>query len=588
MLGLVFLALLVVLWRRGALLPARHVRPSLSMPPSAPGRSPSTLEDDADPEEESRLWSPPKTEIGRPGSDALIDYLLAGSEDESQEASAVDLAQAILDAPPLAGAWRRLTTAHAGKPPPAEFLRVMRSIPEFRNLVARFRSDPGFQRLLARFADRRDVQAMMRGATLAGSDARPAASGQRPAATRVTARKPPGAASLADLPSAFRLAGTPPGSAGERGVGSAAEKRYSAESMENVVSMHGRGSREEIGARHEPTQRVRASVTEAQVALPVIRAHDVTPGLLPVARAGPSERIQRLLEVYPWLASLQPASLSNLAMGDFIDRFGLWGGCFYLRIWQECQTACLSDVRPAPAKCEFSPPWDSCLEWKDSTSDPRKECIPQCLSQAPCQVPAAVREEYCVDRWSRCCDQDGNCSDCPPCTSPHHDHRFCGPLAPGAGPPVPSPTPVARSTEPARAIENIGVRLPGDLFGYAVRMPDTGAIGAVLGRVDDAVYSQIRSQAEAAAQRAFVETWTRLRDSGAWNNDSVVVAIVAATAAAARETANRLAGGNMSPEQRSQLEAQARALEDYRNLTQQQNRIVRCGESSADATGACP
>ncbi|MBI4347514.1 MAG: hypothetical protein HY553_11710 [Elusimicrobia bacterium] len=115
-------------------------------------------------------------------------------------------------------------------------------------------------------------------------------------------------------------------------------------------------------------------------------ANDVNPGL--AAPADPvSERMRKLLDQYPFLRSLSEAELRRLVESDDVSRFGLWGACFHLGMYDRCAAVC----RAAP-DCVLKKPWDSCLEYKNGNSD---ACLDLCAQLRGCVPPPDVPCRRC-------------------------------------------------------------------------------------------------------------------------------------------------------------------------------------------------
>lgn len=143
-----------------------------------------------------------------------------------------------------------------------------------------------------------------------------------------------------------------------------------------------------------------------------------------------TERIKKLLEVYPWLAPLGVRNLIRIE--EAAPRYGLYGACFSLLLHFECWDACKSDpTGKCLANRETWEPWDACHDWKGTGEAGDKVCISRCLYQSPCVVPPPVWTNYCVCRPG-CCGKGG----CKCCLSPYHSHSFCRPLWEGDAPPA--------------------------------------------------------------------------------------------------------------------------------------------------------
>ncbi|MBI4349598.1 MAG: hypothetical protein HY553_22370 [Elusimicrobia bacterium] len=174
---------------------------------------------------------------------------------------------------------------------------------------------------------------------------------------------------------------------------------------------------------------------------PLPGAHDVDTKLKGTIRQPGSEIMKRLLEQYPWLTNLSQSELLELIRGGMVDDHGLWGACFALKMWKECQRACAADdgvrgsgtERRIVPKCQATPAWNSCLDWKGS----EETCVSRCKFQQPCTVPSGVWSRFCGHQIQCCsCCGGGLCTrrDC--CRSSFHDgdryaktqpHRVCLP-----------------------------------------------------------------------------------------------------------------------------------------------------------------
>lgn len=102
----------------------------------------------------------------------------------------------------------------------------------------------------------------------------------------------------------------------------------------------------------------------------------------PLAEVGtvPTERRRELIELYPWLGSMSAFERDRLL--GLVDRFGLWGACFALDMYDRCRTAC-----GAAGGCLASDGWRSCLDFQDGSDE---VCATLCPLQAGCSVPSGV------------------------------------------------------------------------------------------------------------------------------------------------------------------------------------------------------
>lgn len=108
-------------------------------------------------------------------------------------------------------------------------------------------------------------------------------------------------------------------------------------------------------------------------------AHSTIP--LPKVGNAESELMQRLLQLYPWLASL--SAEEREALLPLIDQHGLWGACFALKMYARCRDACAA----SGGMCEVVDGWKSCLEFKD---DDVAACRVLCPQQPGCSAPGGA------------------------------------------------------------------------------------------------------------------------------------------------------------------------------------------------------
>lgn len=120
---------------------------------------------------------------------------------------------------------------------------------------------------------------------------------------------------------------------------------------------------------------------------PGAEAHEVAVKLSG-AETADSERMKRLLEVYPWLAAFSDAE--RLALLGRPDREGIWGACWALRLFGRCRIACDASAKP----CTPMEGWQACM---DARGD-ELTCIAECRTQIPCSTPEEVFARHCVVR----------------------------------------------------------------------------------------------------------------------------------------------------------------------------------------------
>ncbi|MBI5200795.1 MAG: hypothetical protein HY925_04330 [Elusimicrobia bacterium] len=103
-------------------------------------------------------------------------------------------------------------------------------------------------------------------------------------------------------------------------------------------------------------------------------AHQVKPGLIAAADAK-SDPMRRLLEMYPWLGELSDQERRSLQ--SQIDKDGLWGACFKLKLYERCRSACAA----SGGQCRPVPGWNSCL---DAYNGDENACNVECPLQPGC------------------------------------------------------------------------------------------------------------------------------------------------------------------------------------------------------------
>ncbi|MBI4349460.1 MAG: hypothetical protein HY553_21675 [Elusimicrobia bacterium] len=96
-----------------------------------------------------------------------------------------------------------------------------------------------------------------------------------------------------------------------------------------------------------------------------------------------SERMRRLLEVYPWLGRLSSAERERILGG--IDGYGLWGSCFMEGLYARCMSACSG----ARGSCVPLAGWNACLEAIGDSDRCRALCAaqPGCVAGPPSTTP---------------------------------------------------------------------------------------------------------------------------------------------------------------------------------------------------------
>ncbi|MBI4345587.1 MAG: hypothetical protein HY553_01950 [Elusimicrobia bacterium] len=137
-------------------------------------------------------------------------------------------------------------------------------------------------------------------------------------------------------------------------------------------------------------------------------------------------RIKKILELYPWLSHLGldvlRQAISTSGMGDLIQDFGVWGGCFAMNdpgssdksLFDKCLMACEASKRnPTPGKPSCGglpkPAWKVCVEDTDLTD---LRCLKLCnaVKDEKCAPEPAVVQKYCNPNWEwvEIKDADGN------------------------------------------------------------------------------------------------------------------------------------------------------------------------------------
>lgn len=346
--------------REEASVPAFAARPAVGMP-EEPRR-------DVEPAE-SGLYS---AEAERAASGPMsLDEFIAGLEREAPPVHKA-LTEAFEKDPPMRRALDGFRKERSGKAPAGEFMRALRPMPEFRQLLARFRGEPGFQGAFLKVMQHPELGRAMLG--------------------QVSAVKPsPGARPHSGVGS-FRPVKAYAGAQHDPGV----LQRWAA------MGSSGGGPGSPGG---QSAQRFEAN-DRRELASAGPEAHAITPlgGMkkdkIEISKSEDQIRFEEILSIYPCLASLgRETVLRLIKSADIFQYGGVWGACFHARMYDTClQSGCSKPLdKPGMSGC-----WQACLDANGSGASDL-ECIQQVRNQpgcGPADVPAQTRDRFCVQRCS--------------------------------------------------------------------------------------------------------------------------------------------------------------------------------------------